>query len=113
MFSNARFMSTTKETKTWRGHAHRGYLNTNHPCAPDQLIVNSNELRITSLLGNFTFRPDSVIRIEQCGFAPFLWRGIMIRHRVANYPKSIGFRPRGISPKEILRVLQSYGYNTA
>ncbi len=86
-------MTVTKETKTWRGHAHAGWLNTYMPCAPDELTVSATELRITSLRGNFTFKPDSIVCIVRCGFAPFLWRGIMIRHRVADYPKSIGFRP--------------------
>jgi hypothetical protein len=106
-------MTATKAAKTWRGHAHAGWLNTNMPCAPDQLTVSATELRITSLRGTFTFTPETIVRIERCGFAPFLWRGIMIRHRVTDYPKCIGFRPRGIGPKQILQELQSYGYNVA
>jgi hypothetical protein len=104
-------MSATKETKSWRGRGHAGWLNTNMPCAPDQLTVSTTELRITSMLGDFTFTPATIVRIERCGFAPFLWMGIMIRHRVPEYPKSIGFRPRGVSPKQILQELRSYGYN--
>jgi hypothetical protein len=43
------------------------------PWAPDELTVSSTELRIASLRGNFTFNPDSIVRIVRCGFAPFLW----------------------------------------
>ena len=70
-------------------------------------------MTITSRLGEFTFSPQTVERIERTGFIPWFWTGIQIHHRVANYPRRIGFWPQGASTRKVLQELQQRGYRVA
>jgi hypothetical protein len=52
----------------------------------------------------------TVLRIERAGFLPCLWRGLLITHCQAQYPRRIGFVPEEVSTKEILERLRERGY---
>ena len=106
-------MTAVRETKTWKGRSRAGWLSTDGTGCQDTLTLNSEQLIISSRLGTFSFDREEVIQIERAGFAPWLWTGILIRHRKPSYRQYIGFLARGISTGELLQELKNHGYPVA
>lgn len=106
-------MTHSTGTIQWKGQARVDWLSTKGPRGSETLTVGDGHLNIASRLGNFIFSPQTVERIERAGFFPWFWTGIQINHRVATYPRRIGFWPRGASSQVILQELQRRGYPVA
>jgi len=106
-------MTQSTATIQWKGHTRVGRLSTQGPRCSESLTLRDAQMSITSKLGEFTFSPQTVERIERTGLIPWFSTGIQIHHRVSSYPRRIGFWPRGISTRVVLCELQQRGYRVA
>ena len=94
----------------WNGCAWAGRSFPAAIHAGDTLSITDDALIIRSSLGQFSFRPGKVLRIERAGMVPWFWRGFVLEHRMPGYPPRVGFLPAGVRCRDVLRELERFGY---
>lgn len=98
---------------TWQGVTLADGLTTHGVGSDGTLTATSESLSIRSKVGSFVFHPEDIACIRAAGFLPWFGAGILVIHRNQGYPREIGFWPRGVSSRELLKALASHGYTVA
>jgi hypothetical protein len=90
------------------GGARIGMMNATWPFA--KLVVDTNELRLYSMLHRISFKKADIIKISVVSYVPFIAQGIKFEHVVPKYNKHIVFWCLN-NPKQLIQQLNELGWN--
>ena len=98
---------------SWPGHMADDIAATYGPEPLANLTATADFLSLTSTRGNFRVPRAAVTTLGRGNLYPWLFSAMRIHHTVANYPRSLQFKPLGLKPRELMAKLRELGYPIA
>ena len=94
----------------WDGHMSDGVGATYGTEPMAFLSAEPEALLLCGTRGTFKIPRTAVVKLGRGGFYPWFFKGIRIRHSLANLPSELVFRPLGTQERDILSRLRELGY---
>ncbi|HVU33422.1 MAG TPA: hypothetical protein VHE61_08300 [Opitutaceae bacterium] len=82
-------------------------------CCPAFLAATTDELLLSGPSGEFRFPIRAIRKLGRGGINPWFFGSIRVHHAIADYPRSLQFRPTYARVADVLRELSIQGYPVA
>jgi hypothetical protein len=77
------------------------------------LSADAGQLLLSGNRGTYRLPRAAVRKLGRGGFYPWFFRGVRIRHTIADFPEELVFRPLGARERDVLVRLRALGYPVA